>query len=88
MLRMFAAAAVLAGVVAPAPAQATLNMCDDPVDVACYSGPHEMFCQVYVRELCINVRVPSLDGPVCAFHPICDDIDELINSGTTRRPGS
>ena len=88
MLRMFAAAAVLAGVVAPAaPANATLRYCQEPVDVGCYSPPHEMFCQVYVREYCINVNLPSLDGPVCAFHPICDEIDRIINSGSTRNVG-
>ena len=86
MLRRFAVAAALAGIAATAaPAHATLRYCQEPVDVGCFSQSHDMQCLVYVHEWCVNLpNLPSRDGPVCAFHPICDDIDDLINSGSTR----
>lgn len=79
MLRRFVVAAFAVSAFAGiAPAQA----CQDPADVNCYSEPHEMHCDFYVREWCGNV--PDGGGrPICAFHPVCDDLHRILESITS-----
>lgn len=84
MLRRFLVAAFVAasfaGVATPAQA------CQDPADVNCYSEPHEMHCDFYVREWCGTLPGGGSGGPICAFHPICDDLHEIIESITNAEP--
>ncbi|HEX8004180.1 MAG TPA: hypothetical protein VF519_15940 [Mycobacteriales bacterium] len=65
MLRTLAAAALVAGLAAtagPAAARPVWRTCEDWEDVFCYSPRHEMFCQAYVAERCVNL--PKLDEPI------------------------
>ena len=56
MTRPILALALLAGVAtATVPAEATLRLCQKPVDVGCYSDPHEMHCLAAVLEWCVNL---------------------------------
>lgn len=65
MVRKLLVAGVLAGLAAsaaPAGARPIWRTCEDWEDVFCYSPRHEMFCQVYVAERCINL--PAIPGGV------------------------
>ena len=65
MLRTLVAAGLVAGIAATlapaASARPIWSTCEDWEDVMCYSPRHEMFCQVYVAERCINL--PKVDQP-------------------------
>ena len=56
------AAFAVAGVAAAPHASATLRYCDRnlPVDVGCYSQPHEKYCDVLIQgEWCVSLNKPA-----------------------------